>query len=69
MLHANRTFIGYKAIHNYRADNNAGNTLIGNSVFFIDKDFKEVLFALEVEEYNQIQEGIKNFKEQLEGEE
>lgn len=69
MLHANRTFLGYKAIHNYRADNNAGNTLIGNSVFFIDKDFKEVLFALEVEEYNQIQEGIKNFKEQLEGEE
>jgi PBP1b-binding outer membrane lipoprotein LpoB len=59
-------FIGYLATHNYRADNNAGNTLIGNSVFIIDKDFKEVLFSCEVEEYNQIQKTIKQFEEQFE---
>lgn len=69
MLQANRKFIGYKAIHNYRADNNAGNTLIGNTIFFIDADFKEIKYSMEVEEYNQVQEAIKQFKEQLEEEE
>ena len=65
-LNADRQFIGYKAVHNYRADNNAGNTLIGNTVFFIDKDFKEVLFRLDIEEYNGCQEAIKYIVEQLE---
>lgn len=69
MLQANRKFIGYKAIHNYRADNNAGNTLIGNTIFFIDADFKEIKYSMEVEEYNQVQETIKQFKEQLKEEE
>ena len=58
-------FIGYKATHNYRADNNAGNTLIGNSVFFIDPEFKEVLFRCELEEYNQYQEAIQQLQEQI----
>ena len=54
MLQGNRKFIGYKAIHNYRADNNAGNTLIGNTIFFIDKNFEKVTYSMEVEEYNQM---------------
>lgn len=66
MLQRSRKFIGYKAIHNYRADNNAGNTLIGNTIFFIDKNFEEVTYSMEVEEYNQLQEAIKQFQEQLE---
>ena len=33
MLQERREFIGYKAMHNYRADNNVGNTLIGNTIF------------------------------------
>lgn len=66
MLQANRKFIGYKAVHNYRADNNAGNTLIGNSIFFIDNNFEEVTYSMEIEEYNQIQEAIKHLKEQIE---
>ena len=69
MLHGVQTFIGYKAVHNYRADNNAGNTLIGNTIFFIDENFTEVLYSLEVEEYNQIQQAISQFKEQIEEEE
>lgn len=68
MLQGERKFIGYKAVHNYRADNNAGNTLIGNSIFFIDENFTEVRYSLEVEEYNQIQEAISQFKEQIEEE-
>lgn len=66
MLQENRKFIGYKAIHNYRADNNAGNTLIGNTIFFIDKNFEEVTYSMEVEEYNQVQEAIEQLQEQLE---
>ena len=69
MLQDERKFIGYKAVHNYRADNNAGNTLIGNTIFFIDENFTEVRYSLEVEEYNQIQETIRQFKEQIEEEE
>ena len=58
-------FIGFLATHNYRADNNAGNTLIGNDIFFIDSEFKEVLFRCEIEEYNQYQEAIKQLQEEI----
>lgn len=58
-------FIGYKATHNYRADNNEGNTLIGNEIFIIDPEFKEVLYRCELEEYNQIQEAIKQLQEEI----
>lgn len=68
MLQDEQKFIGYRAVHNYRADNNAGNTLIGNTIFFIDENFTEVRYSLEVEEYNQIQEAINQFKEQIEEE-
>lgn len=66
MLQESRKFIGYKATHNYRADNNAGNTLIGNTIFFIDKNFEEVTYSMEIEEYNKVQEAISKFKELLE---
>ena len=64
MLQGNQEFIGYKAVHNYRADNNAGNTLIGNAIFFIDKNFKEITYSMEVEEYNQVQEAINQLIEE-----
>ena len=66
MLQGSRKFIGFKAVHNYRANNNAGNTLIGNTIFFIDKNFEEVTYSMEVEEYTQMQEAISQFKEQIE---
>ena len=66
IIKGDRTFISYKALHNYRADNNAGNTLIGNMVFFIDKDFKNILFSMDLEEYNVMQETIKQIEERLE---
>lgn len=68
MLQVSNKFIGYKAVHNYRADNNAGNTLIGNTIFFIDKNFEEIMYSMEVDEYNQVQEAISSFKEQIEEE-
>lgn len=60
---AERRFVGYKAFHNYRADNNAGQTLIGNMVFFIDKDFKEIKFSMVLEEYNEVMKSLKEFDE------
>ena len=68
MLQVSNKFIGFKAVHNYRADNNAGNTLIGNTIFFIDKNFEEITYSMEVDEYNQVQEAISSFKEQIEEE-
>lgn len=68
MLQEKPSFIGFKAMHNYRADNNAGSTLIGNAIFFIDKNFEKVIFSMEIEEYNQVQEAISEFKEQIEEE-
>lgn len=66
MLQKNNKFIGYKAVHNYRADNNAGNTLIGNTIFFIDKNFEKIIYSMDVDEYNQVHEAISSFKEQIE---
>lgn len=68
MLQESNKFIGYKAVHNYRADNNADNTLIGNTIFFIDKNFEEITYSMELEEYNKLQEDISSFKEQIEKE-
>lgn len=65
MLQGEHKFIGYIAEHNYRADNNAGQTLIGNMIFIIDKDFKEIKFSMDVAEYNQIQDAIKQFMEEM----
>lgn len=64
-LNKEKSFIGYKVTHNYRADNNAGNTLIGNTIFFFDKDMKEIISSMEVEDYNEMQYTIKRFKEEI----
>ncbi len=63
MLLEDRKFLGYKAIHTYRAVNNAGNTFNGNTVFFIDKNFEKVVYSMDVEDYNQVQGAVKIFKE------
>lgn len=66
LLNQKPKFIGFKATHNYRADNNAGNTLIGNSIFIIDPDFEKILFSMEKEDYDDYQEALKQVKEQIE---
>lgn len=65
MLSQKDVFIGWKATHNYRADNNAGNTLIGNSVYIIDKNFEKVLFSCEEDEYEEIQKALSDVKEYM----
>lgn len=38
-----RSFIGWKVTHSYRMQNNAGQTLIGETVFILDPDMTQVL--------------------------
>ena len=40
--------------------------MIGNDIFFIDKDFKEITYEIPVEEYNQAQEAVKQLLEEYE---
>jgi hypothetical protein len=68
MLNKKPEFMGWKATHNYRADDNEGKTLIGNSIYIIDKNFEKILFSCEEEEFGQIQEGIEMIKEIIEEE-
>lgn len=65
LMNQKSKFIGFKATHNYRADNNAGNTLIGNSVYIIDPKFEKILFSMEKEGYDAYQEALKQLKEQM----
>lgn len=51
--------VGYRAFHNFRADDNTGNTYIGNIIVFFDKDMKQVTYILEESEYEALQEYIK----------
>lgn len=38
-----RSFIGWKVTHSYRAQNNAGQTLIGETVFILDPEMTQIL--------------------------
>ena len=59
LVNGERKFIGYKVSHNYRADNNAGQTLIGDEIFIVDKDFKTVLYRLEYDDYKKLMDDVK----------
>lgn len=56
LANAKREFIGYKAMHHYRADNNAGNTVLGTDFYLFDKDIKTILVSFSKEEIELIQE-------------
>ena len=60
-LDSHERFIGYLVSHNYRADNNAGNTIIGNDLFIIDPEFKEVIYQCSVADYNYHMQILKEF--------
>lgn len=56
LANAKREFIGYKAMHHYRADNNAGKTVLGTDFYLFDKDIKTILVSFSKEEIELIQE-------------
>ena len=50
LVNAKREFIGYKTMHHYRADNNAGNTVLGTGFYLFDKDINTILISFSEEE-------------------
>lgn len=50
-------FIGFKATHSYRADNNAGQTVFGETVFLFDKDISQIVKAYDCDksDYKNVQ--------------
>lgn len=58
-------FIGFKATHKYRAQNNAGQIVFGNTVFIVDDKFEKVLFSCDEEDYKQIQEAFDQVLEEF----
>ena len=66
MLNKETKFIGWKATHNYRADDGEGKTIIGNTIYIIDENYEKILFSYEKDEYELFQEAIDELKERIE---
>ena len=47
---ARRQFVGFWAVHRYRAKNNAGETSFGDVVFIFDKDLSKIVYAYDPED-------------------
>ena len=62
-LNETEKFIGYKAHHSYRARNNAGNTMIGDEFFLIDKDLTTVIKTWSSEEITLYEQILKTLTE------
>lgn len=65
-----KQFIGWKATHNYRANNNAGQTLIGEGVFILDHDMTEILAGYNTDDndYKRVQMMYKMMEATIEAE-
>jgi hypothetical protein len=57
MFNEEKTFIGFKVIHTYRANNNAGQTVGGKAMFLLDKDMKKIVasYDMDSEEYKAVE--------------
>lgn len=57
-------FIGYSAIHRYRAETNGGQTAFGTMQFFLDKDMSQIVatFDLDNYEFKRMQETLEEMK-------
>lgn len=67
------TFIGFLAIHRYRANNNAGQTIMNDAVFLLNEDLTQVLAVYNGDEFESyfkiLQESCEEIKEEFEEEE
>lgn len=59
LANAKRQFVGYKAMHHYRADNNAGNTVLGTEFYLFDKETNIILASFNEEDLRLIQEAFE----------
>lgn len=53
-LQENQTneILGWKVTHKYRCNNRGGNLALGEDIFLIDKDFKEILHVYDTQDYD-----------------
>jgi len=59
-------FIGFKAYHRFRSDNNAGQTLLGGALYILNEDITQILalYDVESEDYIKYQQIIKQLQEE-----
>lgn len=57
ILHKEKQFIGFKALHRYRANNNAGQTIFGEMEYLFDKDLKKIVatYDMDDDDYKAVQ--------------
>ncbi len=57
MANIKSNFIGFKATHSYRANNNAGQTIGGKAMFIFDKDMQQIIasYDMDGEEYKAVE--------------
>ncbi|MBO6118586.1 MAG: membrane lipoprotein lipid attachment site-containing protein [Bacteroidales bacterium] len=65
-----KKFIGFKASHKFRCQNNAGQTLFGNYYYLFDKDITQILESLDIDgdEYKTLQMMFDQIHEMAESE-
>ncbi|MDE5981183.1 MAG: hypothetical protein K2G61_04400 [Bacteroidaceae bacterium] len=63
MLGKEQEFIGFKARHRYRANNNSGQTVFGEMKYLFDKNVKKIVasYNMDGEEYMAVQFFIKTY--------
>lgn len=61
-----RKFVGYKALHSFRANSNDGNTVINEIVFVTDVNADNISFSLLSDLFDKYQEFAKSVKERNE---
>ena len=61
-------FIGYLAIHRYRANNNAGQTIIDDTVFLLNEDLTQVLAVFKSDEFESYFKILEEFGEEYKDE-
>ena len=64
-LKGEHAFSGYVIAHSFRANNNDGQTQIGNYIFFVDKNIENIIYTLNDYEANEFAETINQIKEKM----
>lgn len=49
-----KEFIGWAVTHRYRANNRGGNSTIGDELFIIDPEFKEIIFTRDLDDDDEV---------------
>ncbi len=65
MVQATPAFVGFKAEHTFRAENNAGQTLVGRNMYYFDKDLTrvEAFYDMDDEAFVGVQKVAKRIQE------